>query len=170
MIQFTFEIFVYYISFLSIIPVIILTIYWIVKKEYYSVILRHVAGFIVGILDQFLMVLFNWQSSIISIVILFDYGLYSTWFLLMPSWKKFNPKIWMPIWIIFSGILNTILENVVRILTYGNLNYPIYWTQIHTLVFYLFMHLIGTIIASLNFIISKKSLHINKKSEKLTKI
>ncbi|MHA1270299.1 MAG: hypothetical protein ACTSPY_10970 [Candidatus Helarchaeota archaeon] len=168
MIQLTFDEIVYYSSFFSLIPLLILSIYWIWKKEYYSLVLRHLAGFLIGMLDQILMVFFNWQSTIIPIVILFDYGLYGIWFLLMPSWKKYNIKIWIPVWIGFSGIFNTILENIVRIYSYGNLNYPVGWNQVYTLIFYLCMHALGTFIASFNYLMSfykkdseKKSVPIN---------
>ena len=155
--MFNFEQIVFYSSFFSIIPLIILSLYWIWKKEYYSLILRHISGFIIGIIDQLFMILFHWQRTIIPIVILFDYGLYGIWFLIMPNWKIVNrKKIWIPIWIIFSGIFNTILENLVRILSYGDLNYPIGWNQIYTLLFYLCMHFLGTIIASINIFFKEK--------------
>jgi hypothetical protein len=64
----------------------------------------------------------------------------------------------MPIWILFSGLISTLLENFVRIYSYGNLNYPIGWTLFHTIIFYLIMHLLGTIIVSLNLIVKPKIL------------
>lgn len=155
----TFEEIILYTTFLALIPLIILSIYWIRKKEYLSLLLRHLAGFSIGFLDQFIMILFGWHSSIIPIVIPFDYELYGIWFLIMPLWKEIkNKKIWMPIWIIFSGLGNTLLENLVRIYSYGNLNYPTGWTLSHTIIFYLIMHLLGTLIVSLNLILKPKIL------------
>ncbi|MHA1230819.1 MAG: hypothetical protein ACTSRP_11645 [Candidatus Helarchaeota archaeon] len=151
----SFEEIVVYAAYLFLIPLILFTIYWIWKKEYLSAVMRNIAGFSVGLLDQTLMIIFRWQPTYYLIVVLFDYVLYGTWFLLMPSWKKINPKKWMPIWIIFSGIFNTILENIVRIYSYGGLNYPAGWTLIHTVIFYLCMHTIGTLIASSNVLLKK---------------
>ena len=158
MTQLTFDEIVFITSFLSLIPIIILSIYWVLKKEIHSVVLRNISGFGIGILDQFLMIAFGWHQTIIPIVILFDYGLYGTWFLLMPAWNNVKrKKVWIPVWIIFSGVFNTILENCIRIYSYGTLNYPSGWNQLHTLIFYLSMHTIGTIIASLNIFIKQQA-------------
>ncbi|MBD3230130.1 MAG: hypothetical protein GF329_18270 [Candidatus Lokiarchaeota archaeon] len=154
----SFEQLVIYSSFLSLIPLIAFTLYRLVKKQYQAVISRHIAGFFIGMLDQIFMIWFGWQPTIIPIVILFNYGLYGTWFLFMPLWEKINhKKIWILLWIIFSGVFNTTLENVVRIYTYGNLNYPEGWSQLYTLIFYLCMHLIGTFISSSPLIIKNIS-------------
>lgn len=150
MIELSFEQVIFYSAYLSLIPLIIISSYRIIKKQYHAVILRNIAGFLIGMLDQILMIWFGWQAIIIPIVILFNYGLYGIWFLIMPIWDKINrKKIWIPVWVIFSGVFNTILENAVRIYTYGDLNYPAGWNQIHTLVFYLSMHALGTLISSL---------------------
>jgi len=153
---------VYYVSYFAIIPLFILSIYFLLKKKFIDLFLRHISGFIIGLIDQLLMILFKWQSNFYLIVLIFNYELYGIWYLIMPDWRKVkNLKICLVFWSIFSGLFNTLLENIVRIYSYGNLNYPVGWTIIHTIFFYLGMHSLGTFIATIN-IISKK-INIMKK-------
>ncbi|MHA1757107.1 MAG: hypothetical protein ACTSVV_10080, partial [Promethearchaeota archaeon] len=58
------------------------------QGETLELALRHFSGFIIGILDQTIMVIFNFQSSFSIIIVYFDYTAYCSWFLLIPNFYK----------------------------------------------------------------------------------
>ena len=122
--------------------------------------MRHIAGFIVGLLDQLLMVIFHFQTEFLAEVVLFDYAAYCIWFMFMPNFLKYNKKnLLIAIWIIGSAIVNTIFEHTSLIILTGGLNYPtepIIWTSIHTIIFYLGMHGVGTLLILLGFKYAKE--------------
>ncbi|MHA1148987.1 MAG: hypothetical protein ACTSR8_12175 [Promethearchaeota archaeon] len=124
-------------------------------KEKKLLLFRHIAGFIVGLIDQTCMVLFNFQPKFLAIVVLFDYTAYCLWFMFMPNFEtKEKKKMLMIFWITFSATFNTIFEHISLIFLTGGLNYPIepiIWTTIHTIIFYLTMHSIGVILVSIGF-------------------
>ncbi len=117
--------------------------------------MRHIAGFSVGLLDQTLMVLFNFQSEFMGVIALFDYAAYCFWFMFIPNFLNLKRRnMWITIWIVGSTIMNTIFEHASLIILTGDLNYPIepiVWTSIHTIIFYLGMHSLGTLIVLIGF-------------------
>ena len=134
----------------------VLSIYRFVKlEERFALLLRHAAGFIVGLIDQTFMVIFNFQEEFLAIVVLFDYAAYCCWFMVMPNLLEFNKKkLCITLWILISAALNTIFEHVSLILVFGSLQYPTYpiiWTGFHTIVFYIGMHCLGSITIILGF-------------------
>ena len=121
---------------------------------------RHIAGFIVGLLDQMFMVIFNFQHEFLAIVVLFDYAAYCLWFLIMPNFTKHEKKkVRFAIWIIISAAFNTLFEHISLILIFGEIFYPtepIVWTSIHTVIFYLVMHILGVLIMLYGFRLSER--------------
>jgi len=116
---------------------------------------RHISGFVVGLLDQLLMILFNFQEKFLFIVLVFNYTAYTFWTLLMPINRLIESRRNIMLWILFSASINTIFEHVsLLILTYYQygiafLPYPtepIRWTTLHTFIFYLFIHSLATLI------------------------
>ena len=154
--QFSFEELLFFSSIGLIILISILSIIRYVKlNEKYLLLMRHIAGFSVGLLDQTFMVLFNFQSEFLAVVVLFDYAAYCFWFMFIPNFLKLKKKkVWITLWIVGSAIMNTIFEHTSLILLTGGLNYPtapIVWTSFHTVVFYLGMHALGTLIVLIGF-------------------
>lgn len=129
-------------------------------EERIALLFRHIAGFIVGLIDQTFMVIFNFQPAFLGIVVLFDYAAYCTWFLLMPTLTKYEKaRVYIVLWILVSAAMNTIFEHASLITLTGGLHYPtepIVWTSIHTVIFYLGMHTIGTLIVIAGFRLNNK--------------
>ncbi|MHA1282395.1 MAG: hypothetical protein ACTSQP_07780 [Promethearchaeota archaeon] len=135
------------------------------QGETLELALRHFSGFIIGILDQTIMVIFNFQSSFSIIIVYFDYTAYCSWFLLIPNfYKGKKPTLLFLIWVSFSTAVNTLFEHVSLIILMGTLPYPkspIVWTSIHTIIFYFAMHFLGTSLVLYGF--RKKNYRQNRK-------
>ena len=138
------------------------SIKFIKSEERVVLLMRHLAGFVVGLIDQTFMVIFNFQPNFLAVVVLFDYTAYCLWFMFMPNFETREKKILLIVlWILFSAAFNTIFEHISLILITGGLYYPtepIVWTSLHTVIFYLGMHTIGVLIASIGFKYSKTPL------------
>lgn len=140
--------------------ILILSIFRFVKlREKGLLVFRHLAGFVVGLLDQTCMVFFNFQQNFLGIVVLFNYAAYSFWFLLTPNFFKFNRKYFLIcVWILGSAAINTTFEHISLLTIVGSLNYPtkpIVWTSLHTFVFYTIMHGIGILMLMIGFYVLK---------------
>ncbi len=130
-------------------------------------LVRHITGFLIGLLDQILMVVFNFQPYLTLEITLFDYSAYTFWYLVMPaSWINKNITIRGSTWVFFSACTNTVFEHIswflITTMIYGRgfLPYPtepIRWTSIHTFFFYLAMHSIATCIILLYIKLRKNS-------------
>ena len=78
-------------------------------EERLSLLLRHVAGLVIGLLDQTFMVIFNFEPQFFAVVILFDYVAYTLWFMLMPNLlEKQNQKLAIILWITLSSAVMNI--------------------------------------------------------------
>ncbi len=128
---------------------------YIKRDERITIFFRHVSGFIVGLIDQTFMVIFNFQPTFSAVVVLFDYVAYGCWFMLMPNFLILkNKKLYIPLWILSSGAFNTLFEHGAWFILFGYLPYPtepIVWTSFHTVIFYLGTHTIGTLIILIGF-------------------
>jgi len=137
--------------------VVVLSAYRYLKfRERNLLMVRHLAGFLVGLVDQALMVIFNFQTHFMLEVTLFDYATYTFWYLIMPvSRIAENATIYGPLWVVCSASINTIFEHLswlfitktmygVAFLPYPT--EPITWTSMHTVLFYIAMHTIATVI------------------------
>jgi len=112
-----------------------------------TLLIRHLTGFLVGLLDQVCMIFFGFQESFLLTVMIFNYAAYGLWFLGMPRFETHpHTKRLILVWILFSAAINTLFEHFSLFLLIGGLPYPIeplVWTSAHTVLFYLTMHSIG---------------------------
>ena len=159
--QFSFEELLFISSIGLIILISIFSIIRYVKlNERIPLVMRHLAGFSVGLLDQLFMILFNFQPEFLEVVLLFDYAAYCFWFMFIPNFLKYKKKyLLIALWVIGSAIVNTIFEHSSLIFLTGGLNYPtqpVVWTSLHTIIFYLCMHVFGTLLILLGFKYAKE--------------
>ncbi len=110
--------------------------------------IRHIVGVIVGTVDQILMILFCFQRYFYAEIFIFDYLIYTLWYLLFPYMDE-PDRIKIAKWLIISVIVSTVFEQIsLRIITFflydkSFIPYPtepIRWTIIHTVLFYFFIH------------------------------
>jgi hypothetical protein len=136
------------------------------RDERITIVFRHISGFSVGLIDQTFMVIFNFQPTFSAVVILFDYVAYGCWFMLMPNFFELrNRNLFIVLWVLGSGTFNILFEHAAWFILFGYLPYPtepIVWTSFHTIIFYMGMHAIGTLVILVGFKAEKLKKQISK--------
>jgi len=140
-------------SFFIMALVIILSIYNYKKKgERTAILFRHIAGLIVGITDQALMIIYGWQDIWVGEFLIWVYSVYTLFLFLIPDFIEYERRkkyIFLVVWILLIGTVFTIIENIGWYAELGYLPYPtepIVWTIPHTWLFYVGVYTEGTII------------------------
>ena len=117
---------------------------------------RLLAGFIMGWFDHLFMIAGGFHNYFWPIAYWYVTSVYTTFMLIIPvDLAKEKRKWFIPLWLIATIAFSSITEIGARmfILCPGAINfcYPVGWTALTTVIFYLDVHVLGTFIATLHW-------------------
>jgi len=117
---------------------------------------RFLAGFIMGWFDHLFMIAGGFHDYFWPIAYWYVTAVYTTIMLLIPiDLAKDKRKWFIPLWLIATITFSSVTEIGARmfIICPGAINfcYPLGWTTLTTVIFYLDVHVLGTFIATLHW-------------------
>ncbi|NVM55176.1 MAG: hypothetical protein HWN66_15830 [Candidatus Helarchaeota archaeon] len=114
---------------------------------------RFLAGFIMGWFDHILMIWGGFHDYFWPIAYWYVTSVYTTFMLLIPPYLDKKQRKWfIPLWLIATIAFSSITETSFRLFVLcGYLCYPVGWTVLTTVIFYIDVHCLGTFIATLHW-------------------